>query len=55
MRVIKKQYFGITSEMVKDKVVGWDIDWKTEVKNQITEISCLADTVVMGFCKELRG
>ena len=32
MGVIKKQYFGLTSEMVKYKLVGWDIEWKSEVK-----------------------
>ena len=31
--VIKKQYFGVTSEMVKDMLVGWYIVWKIEVNN----------------------
>ena len=34
MGVIKKQYFGVTSDMVKDMLVGWEIEWKSEVKNQ---------------------
>ena len=32
--MIKKQYFGVTSEMVKDMLVGWDIEWKSEVKTK---------------------
>ena len=32
MGVIKKHYFRVTSDMVKDLLVGWYIVWKIEVK-----------------------
>ena len=30
---INKQYFGVTSNIIRDMLVGWYIEWKSEVKN----------------------
>ena len=30
MGVINKQVFGVTSNMVKDTLMGWDTEWKSE-------------------------
>ena len=55
MRFIKKHDFGVTSEMVKALLVGWDIEKKREVKIHKREVSCLAAAVVIGLCRGLRG
>ena len=43
--------FGVNSEMVKDILVGWYIEWKREMKIRKMEITCLAAAVVIGFCR----
>ena len=53
--VIKKQDFGVTSEMMKALFVQLDIYWKREVKSRKREISCLSESVVIGFCGGLWG
>ena len=40
--------------MVKDMLVGWDIEWKREVKTQKRKVSCFAAAVVIGFCRGLQ-
>ena len=50
MGVIKKQYFGVTSDMIKYFLEGWDTDWRRRVLTRKREISCLVDGVVICFC-----
>ena len=50
MGVIKKQDFGVTSEMVKDLLGVWEEEYKREGLIRIREVSRLADDVVIGFC-----
>ena len=51
--VIKKQYFGVTSKIVKAQLMGWDTECKRELMSQKNEISCLEAVVVIGFSRGL--
>ena len=53
--MIKKQYFGVTSDTVKDMLVGWDIVCKSEAKTQKRKISYLLAAVVIEFYGGLQG
>ena len=55
MGVITKQDFGVTSEMVRDLLEGWDTDWRREGQMRIRRISCLYYAVFIGFCGGLWG
>ena len=55
MGVIKKQYFGVTSAMVKVLLEGWDTEWRRKVLMSRRDISCLAAAVVIGFHGGLNG
>ena len=41
MEVINKQYFRVTSDMVKTMLVGWNKKWKMEVMSRKRDISHL--------------
>ena len=41
MEVIKKQYFRVTSDMMKTMLVGWNTEWKMEVMSRKRDISHL--------------
>ena len=49
MGVIKKWYFGVTSDMIKALLEGWDTYWRKERLMGRGEISCLSTAVVIGF------
>ena len=55
MGVIKKQNFGVTSEMVKVLLEGWYSEWRREGLTRRREIFCLAAAVVIDFCGGLQG
>ena len=50
MIFIKKHYFGVTIEMAKALLVGWDIEWERGGGIWKREISCLEAAVVVRFC-----
>ena len=55
MGVIKKQYFGVTSEMIKYLLGLWDAERMREVLMRRREIYCLNYVVFIGFYGGLRG
>ena len=54
MGVIKKQYFGVTSEMIKYLLGLWDAERMREVLMRRREIYCLNYVVFIGFYGGLR-
>ena len=53
--LINNQDFGVTSNMVKDMLMGWDTEWKMEGMISKGEISCLLSAVVIWFCGGFMG
>ena len=51
MIFINKHDFGVTSEIAKAILVGWEIEYKRKVQIWKREIPCLAVAVVIGFCR----
>ena len=55
MGVIKKQDFGVTSEMVTALLEVWDAEYRKEGLFRRRDIYFLAAAVVIGFFGGLRG
>ena len=55
MVLIKKQYFGFTSEIVKVLLEVWEAEYRRGGLMRRTEISCSAVNMVIGFCGGLWG
>ena len=55
MIFIRENDFGINSEMVKDLLVVWYMEWKRKIQIWKREITCLAAAVVIGFCRGFQG
>ena len=54
MGVIEKHSYGVTSDMIKDFLVGWDTYWMREGLMRKGKISCLVAAVVIVFCGGFR-
>ena len=54
MGVIRKQYFVVTSEIVKALLEVWDAECKRVCLMRRRDISCLDTAMVIGFCGGLR-
>ena len=52
---MKKQDFGVTSEMVKALLEVWEVDYTREGLMKRGEIYCLAADMVIGFYVGLMG
>ena len=55
MGVIKKQEFGVNSNMIKALFMVWDTEWKREAMSHRIYTSCFTEAVVIGFCGGLWG
>ena len=55
MGLIKKQDFGVTSEIVKAFLEGWDAEWRRKGLIRIRDISCLVVAVIIGLCGVFQG
>ena len=54
MGLIKKQYFGVTIEIVKSLFEVWDVLYRREGLTRRRDISSLDSAMVVGFCGGLR-
>ena len=55
MGVIKRKYFGVTSDMVKALLSRWEGDREGADQLRNRSISCVEAMVVIGFCVGIRG
>ena len=54
MSVIKRQDFGITLDVLKALLAGWEVDWEGLDKLRKRMIQCVVVAVVIRLCGGLR-